>query len=183
MLRIFGSLCLVGLILLSHPAWSQDVGFNIGIRSDSADPATTGVQASAVNSAVFGAIVRSNLNEKLSLRYGMQYVTRSYQLETLGVGENHTFTYFEIPLGVMLRMSDFGGFFIGPALAFNLDKKCGSGTCQSVGASLTSLQVGGSFKFAPQLGAEVYYESGLGNVSSEVTRQRAVGVNLLVTFD
>jgi hypothetical protein len=56
---------------------------------------------------------------------------------------------------------------------------CAGGT-DKTGA--TPLVIGGTFKFAPNFGIDVYYEN-LDNSDHYYNPQRAVGANLLITFD
>jgi outer membrane receptor for monomeric catechols len=165
-------------------AFSQDLGITFGIRSDSADTDRPATSVTALNSVSLGAVMKSEMTEKLALRVAMQYTPRQYQLQSSGVSENYKFTYFELPVGILFKLSDAGGVFVGPSFGFGLDKSCGqSGVCQGVSNSVTSVQFGASFKYAPQLGIEIFYEKGVSQISPQIQQQRAVGVNLLVTFD
>jgi hypothetical protein len=164
---------------------AQDVGFVVGIRADSADTEVTGAQVSGQNSVHFGAILKTELTETLGLRLGMLYVPRQYeyQVNQNSSSEVYKFTYFELPVGILYRFSEAGGVFIGPTFGFGLDKSCASNPCQGVSNSLTTMQVGASFKFAPQFGVEIFYETGMSNITSQLKQQRAVGANLMVTFE
>jgi hypothetical protein len=44
------------------------------------------------------------------------------------------------------------------------------------------LVVGGSFKFAPNVGVDVYFEA-MDKINDDFKEGRAVGANLLITFD
>jgi hypothetical protein len=165
-------------------AFSQDLGITIGIRSDSGDTDLPGTSVASLNSVTFGAVMKSDMTETLALRVAMQYIPRQYQLQSLGANETYKFTYFEIPVGILYKLSDAGGVFVGPSFGFGLDKSCGQmGVCQGVSNSVTSIQFGASFKFAPHLGVEIFYEKGISQISPQIDQQRAVGVNLFVTFD
>lgn len=182
MLKKISFLVLV-VLLIAPNLKAQDIGFTMGIRSDSADTDVTQSSVKGANSVSFGAIVKTEVNEVISLRLGMQYVPRQFELQSTSENTNFRFTYFELPVGLLYKFSDAGGVFVGPSFAFGLDKSCGSSNCQSASNSLTTLQVGASFKFAPQLGIELYYESGMSQIVSQLQQQRAVGANLMVTFD
>ena len=171
-------------LLFPLVTFAQDVGVVLGWRADSADTGLAGQTVSGQSSPSLGVIVKSQLFGDLGLRFGAEYLTRSYQMESVGASQAHRFTYFSVPVGLMYRINEFGGFFVGPALNMTLEKNCGAGqACVGANSSLLALQVGGSFKFAPQLGAEIYFESALGSIHSGVTNPRAVVVNLMVTFD
>ena len=73
-------------------------------------------------------------------------------------------------------------------MAVNLDKTY-SGTGVFAGGSVTGAQssinpfiIGAAFKFAPQLGANVFFETG-GDAANNLKNYRSVGVNLMFTFD
>jgi len=171
-------------LVFASPVLAQDVGFTFGIRSDSADTNVTGATVSGVNSVSFGAIMKTELTENFGLRLGMQYVPRQYQITSANSTESFRFTYFEVPVGLLYSFSDAGGFFFGPSFGFGLDKFCGQAlVCQGVSNSLTSFQFGASFKFAPQIGLEVFYETGMSPLAPQLQQQRAVNINLMVTFD
>ncbi len=68
-------------------------------------------------------------------------------------------------------------------IALNLDDDCGTTACTGVESMTTPIVVGATFKFAPQLGGNVYVESLSGDVADGIKNFTAVGANLMVTFD
>jgi hypothetical protein len=166
--------------------WSQDIGVSIGFRSDSADSDLATMSAHSETSLSFGLVGKMDLSEIFALRLGMQYVPRQYRLQSRDdlSSELFKFIYFELPLALLYKVSDFGGLFAGVSVGFGLDRVCGQlGSCHGVGNSLASFQLGASFKVAPQFGLEVFYEKGLSHIAFHLRDQRAVGANLLITFD
>lgn len=169
---------------LSNLAQAQDIGFNVGLRADSASPANSSYTISGQNALTFGSVIKSLISDKIALRYGLQYTQRQYQIEQSNLTQTHKFTYFEIPVGILYQLNEFGGLFLGPSLGLGLEKNCGPGvSCIGFNSSYVSMQFGASFKFAPQMGVEVFYESGLSAVTRDIQSPRAVGLNLLITFD
>lgn len=172
------------LMMFSSLAQAQDIGFTLGLRADSGTPANGSYTISGQNAVTFGSIIKSSISEKLALRYGLQYTTRQFQIEQSNQNQLNKFTYFEVPVGLLYQLNEFGGLFFGPSLGLGLEKNCGAGVnCLGVNSSYVALQIGASFKFAPQMGLEVFYESGLSALAQNIQSPRAVGLNLLVTFD
>lgn len=165
-------------------ASAQDVGVIAGIRSDSADAKTSGYKVEGKNSFNVGGIAKFELAESWNIRTGFVYTQRFYEIKngSTSLGESK-FTYFEIPVGVLYKFSDFGGAFLGPNLAFNISKDCAGGTCTSANSTPIGLQLGASFKFAPQMGFEFYYETMMSKIEDQIENPKAIVANFMVTFD
>ena len=162
---------------------AQDVGVVAGIRADSADGEGTTDIGQRVNFQA-GVIGKFELSGPLQIRSGMLYVQRGYELKGTNSTDQLTSTYFEVPVGLLYKFSDFGGVFIGPALGLGLSKNCPA-SCNGadVASSLVSVQFGASFKIAPQFGFEVYYEALTGNIAKGIKNPRAIVANAMITFD
>lgn len=173
------------LMVAGLAAQAQDVGIVLGMRSDNADSDDSAVKITGKNSFQGGAIAKFDLKDKWQIRSGFIYTQRAFEVGTPGskLTTDFKFTYFEVPANLLYKFSDYGGAFVGPAIAFNVSKDCGAGTCSGVNSSPLFLQLGASFKFAPQLGAEIYYEMGLSKLADHVTSPKAVMANILITFD
>ncbi|MCS6837246.1 MAG: PorT family protein, partial [Bdellovibrionaceae bacterium] len=136
------------------------------------------------SSISFGAIGRFELSERLGLRTGMHYIPRQYEWEQGGQSNRLRMTYFELPATFLYYFTEGGGVFLGPSFSFNLDKDCGTLVCSGVSGNIVWMQFGASFKVAPQIGVEVFFEQSLGTpIKTHVTQPRAVGFNFFVTFD
>ena len=165
-------------------AQAQDLGVVVGARADSADATTKGYTDAGKTNFQIGAIAKFDLKDAWQIRSGFIYTQRNYTLQngTTDIGDLK-FTYFEIPVGLLYKFSDFGGAFIGPSLDFNVSKTCPGGACTGVSGMPIGMQVGASFKFAPQMGAEIYYETLSSKLADEAEAPKAVVVNFMVTFD
>ena len=100
------------------------------------------------------------------------------------VTTKYTFNYFDIPLTVLWKLNDFGGVYGGVnlALAASADcDNCASGTTVDKKGAMP-LVIGGSFKFAPNFGVDVYFEA-MEKFNDDFKEGRTVGANLLITFD
>lgn len=171
------------VMLMGFAAHAQDMGVVFGIRNDNADAKTSGVTVEGKNSFNAGLVAKFELSSPWQVRSGFIYTQRAFDVKVPASTTGYKFTYFEIPAGVLYKFNEFGGVFAGPNLAFNLSKDCGSNTCEGVNSAPIGFQLGGSFKFAPQMGFEVYYETLLSKVADEVTNARAVVANFMITFD
>ncbi|MFN7728168.1 MAG: outer membrane beta-barrel protein [Bdellovibrio sp.] len=172
------------IVIMGFAAQAQDVGVVLGIRGDSADAKTTNQKTQGKTNFQAGAVAKFEVHEAWQVRTGFLYTQRFYEFSSSSnnLGDAK-FTYFEIPVGLMYKFSDFGGAFVGPNLAFNIAKDCPGGTCQGVSSAPIGLQVGASFKFAPQMGFEFYYETMFSKVADEVENPRAIIANFMITFD
>jgi hypothetical protein len=178
-----GSVMLGLLILFARPVMAQDLGVLIGLRSDSGDSSIASTKINSLNSTYFGLLGRFLLRERLGMRVGMNYTTRQYNVEVSGNTTQYKFSAFEIPVAAMYWLSEAGGLFLGGSLALGLDKDCGPGTCQDYRSSWNTFQFGASFKVAPQLGVEVFFEQGLSAIAKPFDSHRAFGVNGFVSFE
>lgn len=179
-----GLIALLVILGVSLGAKAQDMGVVAGIRSDSADAENSGYNVNSKTDWQVGGVAKFALHEKWNLRTGFVYLQRSYEIAPSGgTSTDWKFTYFEIPVGIMYKFSDFGGAFVGPAIDLNVSKDCGSGSCSGVNSTILPIQIGASFKFAPQMGFEFYYETSSSKIADGVTNPKAVAANFMITFD
>lgn len=178
------SLLIALTMMFGFAAQAQDVGIIAGYRADSADAETSGLTVEGKGGFQFGAVAKFEVHNAWQVRSGFIYTQRAYEVKSGGVSLADTkFTYFEVPANILYKFSDYGGAFIGPAVAFNVSKNCGDADCEGVSSAPLFLQFGASFKFAPQLGAEIYYEMGMSKIANELKSPRAVMANFMITFD
>lgn len=182
------SWALLGLMLLWSVALkAQDVGVYLGLRSDSADSQVPGASVAAKVTPSVGVLGFFPLGEKsvFKVRGGLSYVQRQYGWEIAGTTNELRFSYFEVPVGLLYQFHELGGVFVGASVGFLLEKKCLvlGPSCQKTSGNFSALQLGASFKVAPQLGLEAYFEQGLVTIVPELKNHRAVGVNALLMFD
>jgi hypothetical protein len=158
-----------------------DYGLEVGTRQQSGDVANGGSTKSQMGMQ-FGATAHFPLSGPLHLRTGMLYTQRP--LTVSGTPDNKiTMNYLDVPVALMYKFEEYAGVFAGISLGLNLDKSADSGTVTDVKSPITPFLLGVSFKFAPNLGATLYYESAGGEVAQGLKDYRAVGANLMITFD
>ncbi|MNT93781.1 hypothetical protein D3C72_2353360 [compost metagenome] len=83
----------------------------------------------------------------------------------------------------MYKFEEGAGVYGGVSLAMNLDSSADLGDPDDVTSPLIPLIFGAFFKFHPNFGVNVYYEMASGKVADGLENYRAVGANLMVTFD
>lgn len=163
----------------------SDFGVVLGVRSNSADAVTTGDSVSSATS--FGAGVEGffEIAPQFAIRTGFIYNQRKFSLtEGSNPASDVTLSYIDIPITAEYKFADYAGAFAGPVLGLLASKdKSGSWT-KNPSSTLLGLQLGVSFKFAPQLGAEVYYEIVPAKFADPYLESaKTVGANLLITFE
>jgi hypothetical protein len=178
----------VSMSLISA-AQAADFGLEAGIRSQSGDYTGSGnTTADSKSNFQFGGVGQFDISGPWRIRSGLLYTGRNLDINLKGAGNNGTMTltYFDIPIQAMYKFEDYGGVFVGPVASMLLEKKCDFGTsCTVTGAKsmVIPFQIGATFKFMPQVGATIYYETLSGDVADGMGNYRAVGANLLFTFD
>ncbi|MGZ3769421.1 MAG: outer membrane beta-barrel protein [Bdellovibrio sp.] len=179
------ALTLLAVFGLSSAAMADvDYGLEVGIRAQSGDSKTAGATTDSQTGMQFGATGHFVISGPWHLRTGLLYTQRPLTVKNLGVEDKITMNYVDIPLALMYKFEEYAGVFAGVSLGMNLDKNASSGTAVTdVTSPLIPFLVGASFKFAPNLGVALYYESSSGDVSNLTKNYRAVGANLMITLD
>lgn len=160
-----------------------------GPRSNSAETNLRNASIKSQTSYQFGALVALEFYPQWYLRTGMMLVGRQAKLgPTLQGDIELNFTYVDIPMTGLFRFSEMAGVFAGPVFAFNQSKETNcslSPNCsaQDVKSLLFPWQLGISFRFASQLGAELYYEYAAGDLAANFSDMKSVGANFLFYFE
>ncbi len=159
-----------------------DFGIEAGVRQQSGD-VSVGDTTSQIGFQ-FGATGSFQINGPLYFRTGMLYTQRPLKVNGTPTDTKVSMNYLDVPLTVMYKFEDYAGVFAGVIGAFNLDHSIDNGgTLRNVKSSIFPITFGATFKFAPQLGATIYYETYSGDVADNFKNYRAVGANLLITFE
>ncbi len=176
-------------ISLAQPQTTSEFGLTAGIHSGQAETDLPRATISSKLGFQVGALAWLSIYHSWSLRTGFLYSQRPGALSNTSSGDvNIEYAYFDVPLTASLRFSDFASLFAGPLLAFNQSKDviCSAKpncTAIDVNAFLVPIQMGLDFKFAPQVGAEIYVEVINGDLSANVSNMKTVGANLLFFFE
>jgi hypothetical protein len=178
-------LVLIALSVLGLSSVSMadtDFGLEVGIRQQSGDVDGTG-STDAENGIQFGGFAHFQLVNNLHLRTGMLYTERPLMTKPLGVENKVKLTYLDVPLALMYKFEEGAGVYGGVSLAMKLDASSDLGDPEDVTSPLIPIIFGAFFKFHPNFGVNIYYEMASGKVADGLENYRAVGANLMVTFD
>lgn len=184
------TLTLVAILgFASVPAMADiDYGLEVGIRQQSADidqPASTDSQMGMQ----FGAYGHFPISGPLHLRTGMLYTQRPVIVKSAGVDNKVTLNSLDVPVALMYKFEEYAGVYLGGVLALNVEKKVDQGTLSKVKSPMVPIIFGAAFKFAENLGVNIYYEAGGEGpnvdalTNGALMNYRAVGANLMITFD
>ena len=163
---------------ISYSMPAIEVGFKWGSATYSGADTTNQVIGFEVGgSTVF------NVGDNFGIKTGLFYNERPFQSVASGTTYTGKLTYFDVPVLLMFKFEDYAGIYLGPSLSLKLSDQLSPGNLTKINSSVIALTFGAQFKFAPNLGANIYFETVPGNLSNEVSNTRAVGVNLMIAFD
>lgn len=182
MFQKFSLVAATVVTLVSLNSSAQYMGLEVGVRQQSVSAEAAGVGTNTEMALQFGLAGAFPISEALLFRTGFLYTQRPITVK--GTPDiKYTFNYLDIPLTLMWKFNEFGGVYGGVNLAMVASADCSNCGAASVDKkSLMPLVIGGTFKFAPNLGIDVYYEMA-NQINDSFKEGRAVGANLLVTFD
>lgn len=189
-------LSLVFVTFFSVASFANDFAAVVGVLTNSADRASTTSTSSVSGKIGFQAGVLGfiDLSGPIALRSGFLYSQRNYTVTTSSQDTDFNLVYFDIPATLMYKFAEYGGVFGGAVFALNASKSCSgpSGTtCSTDGvkSSIVGYQFGATFKFAPQMGAQFYYEMLPGNIQDNsitavgLKDGKSVVANFMFTFE
>jgi hypothetical protein len=123
----------------------------------------------------------ANISNSFGVRTGLFYSERPFEAVYTQTTSKGKITYFEVPVQLMFKIEDYAGIYVGPSIAVKLGSEPNSLT--DVKSMVLPLTFGAAFKFLPNFGANVFFETVSGDLSNGVSNSRAVGVNLLISLD
>lgn len=181
----------LGLLLISSTAFAQkassgfsysmpaiEVGFkwnSASLNASTSDKQVMGYQ--------LGVSTVANVSESFGVRTGMFYSERPFEANFTLSTTKGKITYFEVPVQLMFKIEDYAGVYVGPSVAVKLSDEVSPGSLTDVKAMVIPLTFGAAFKFLPNFGANVFFETVSGDLANGVSNSRAVGVNLLIALD
>ncbi|AFX99996.1 hypothetical protein Bdt_0288 [Bdellovibrio bacteriovorus str. Tiberius] len=162
-----------------------DYGLEVGIRQQSGEVDSDLASVKSQMGFQFGATAHFPISGAWHMRTGLLYTQRPVVVETDATGDENkiSMNYLDVPVALMYKFEEYAGVFAGVSLGLNLDSDAEVGKVNDVKSPLTPIIFGASFKFAPQLGATLYYETASGDAADGLKNYRAVGANLQITFD
>jgi len=130
-----------------------------------------------------GASTVFNFAPTFGLKTGLFYSERPFKADAAGTEIKGKVTYFEVPAFFMFKFEDYAGVYVGPSLAIKLGDEVSPGTLQDVKGMIVPITFGAQFKFVENFGVNIFFETVPGDLAKGVKNSRAVGANLLFTFD
>jgi hypothetical protein len=181
----------IGLIIFSLQSFAQRsptaadysmAGLEFGFKSNTASIAnsTSNKQENGFQLGVSGVY---NIGESFGLKSGLMYSERPFSADFALTSSKGKITYFEIPLQFMLKFEEYAGVYVGPSISLKMSDEGSPAGLANVKSMIVPLTIGAQFKFLPNLGANVFFETVSGELATNVENSRAVGVNLIITLD
>jgi len=178
------------LILLGAHAQAQ-IGFGVaaGFRSNQAETDINRAQVNSRTGTQFGVLGFFPIAKTFEVRSGFFYTQRYSEITNTASGiVSIDYSYFDVPLTVLMRLSEAAGIFAGPVFAFNQSKEVSCtnrASCAALDVKSVILpwQAGVGFKFLPQAGGELFFEYTPGDLSTNVSDMKTVGANFIFYFE
>lgn len=176
---------ILGLILLTGVFAQAEVSYSmpaleVGFKWNSMDfePSASSKQSSALQ---LGGSMVFNFHEQMGLRTGLFYSERTFKSDLT----DGKLTYAEIPLHFMFKFEDYAGVYLGPSLSNKLGDECncGGGSLQNIKSFIMPITFGAQFKFTPNLGLNLFYETIPSDLATGIKNSRGIGLNVLLAFD
>lgn len=157
-----------------------------GFRWASADVKNADSNKQVIGFQIGGSAVL-DIAGNFGIKTGLFYNERPFESTMPAVLGSTTFkgkiTYFDIPVLLMFKFEDYAGVYVGPAMSLKLSDEASPTKLSNIKGNVVPIIVGAQFKFAPNLGANIYFESVSGEIADDVSNARSVGANLMITFD
>lgn len=175
-------------------ATAEDMGLLLGFRSQSGEIASESYTTSSRTGYQLGGIASLDVSKPLMLRLGFMYTERpvhgKLELGTLSGEADFRLTYFDFPVALAFKIDEYISLFGGLALSVLLENSVSSATGDLRGAKISDakamifpLQIGVDFRFAPQIGGNVFFEAHPSEVAKDLKNYRAIGLNFIYFLD
>jgi hypothetical protein len=183
-LAMFTIISTSALAEVSYSMPALEVGFKWN-SMDYNGSATNSSSQQSMGLQMGGSMV-FNFTEQFGLRTGLFYAERPFKFSfgTLGDGSGKL-TYIDIPVHFMFKFEDYAGIYIGPSFSTKLGEQCDQAGCSVTDAKsmIVPITFGAQFKFTPNLGLNLFFETVSGDISKDLKNSRGIGMNLLLAFD
>lgn len=165
-------------------AAAEMFGLEVGFKWTSAEVDGSDSTKQTLAYQLGGTAVFS-FNKPWSFKTGLFYTNRPVKFEVGTTEGEANFSYFDIPAQLMYLFEDYAGVYVGPSLSLNLSKECKPSGCRlaETQSMVVPITVGALFKFAPGMGANIFFETVNGKMALGVKNSRSVGANFFLAFD
>lgn len=171
------------LVLLTSSITFAEVSYSMpaleaGFKWNSMDsePSSSSKQSLAWQ---LGGSTVFNFNEQMGLRTGLFYSERTFKFDLV----DGKITYADIPLHFMFKFEDYAGVYLGPSLSMKIGDEVSTGSLTDVKSMITPITVGAQFKFMPNFGLNLFFETIPSDLAQGLKNSRGIGLNLLFAFD
>lgn len=155
----------------------------VGFKSNSAD-ISGAVSTKQENGFQLGASAVFDFASNFGLKTGMFYTERPFSAELpASVIAKGKISYFEVPALVMFKFEDYAGVYVGPSIAIKMGDEKTPGSLTGVNSMVMPISFGAQFKFLPNIGINMFFETISGDLATGISNSRAVGANLLISLD
>lgn len=200
MKKILLALCILSA---STSAFAQEVwgkgggisysmaGIEGGFRWNSADTDTASSNKQEIGYQIGGSAV-FDMTENFGIKTGLFYTDRPFKStfattpgspDVTGSGK---ISYFDVPVYAMFKFEDYAGVYAGASLGIKLGDEysmsSGGGSLTDVKGMIIPITFGAQFKMTPSMGVNLFFETA-GELAKGIKSSRAVGANVLFTFD
>ncbi|MBY0316597.1 MAG: PorT family protein [Bdellovibrionales bacterium] len=181
---------ILGALTLS--AQAQEYGILAGIHNTDIDTPSGPFSVDTEIGWRAGLVGKYEIADGVHFRSGVLYVDRKFSMEESSSTTNLDIkmAYLDIPVLFQFQMNETISFFAGPVIGINVSKKV-SGTASGVSGSddlenvkglYLLAQAGVNFTF-DQIGFDVYYERGFGEIADDSFKDyNIIGANFLYWF-
>jgi hypothetical protein len=177
-------LVLVSLFTMNAAAMDLNYGVLGGVNQVEVDSGVDSMGSTGKTNFRFGGLVNWNIDETMSLRTGVLYASRYVSLYSTMTSARLLYKYVDVPLLFQYNINSKLGFYAGAVASMNVDDK----TEATLGPAVSSdakffypqAQVGLAFKTENNIGFEVFFEQGFGDITSGSLKDfRTYGANFV----
>ncbi len=191
LIALLSSICSLGLIAFSSTVFAQakpNVSYSMpavefGFKWNSADYDSNVVAPGVTNKQEIGfqlgASAVFDFAPSFGLKTGLFYSERPITTELAGVTTKSKASYFEVPAFFMFKFEEYAGIYAGPSLAIKMADE----NLISAKSMIIPITFGAQFKFLPNVGANIFFETVPSEIATGIKSSRAVGASLLITLD
>lgn len=194
-LAIVAAISCVNVTAQAQEVWGKGGGVSYsmagiegGFRWNSVEAPNAESSKQVIGFQIGGSAV-FDLAETFGIKTGLFYTERSFKHEAPGIVGNGKFTYFDVPVFAMFKFADYAGIYAGPTVSVKLGDELTSEPAGSYGGLtgvkgiVVPLTLGAQFKMTPGVGLNLFFETIPGELAKGLEGSKAVGANMLFTFE
>lgn len=154
-----------------------------GFKWNSMDSNVAGASSQQSMGIQLGGSTVFNFAPQFGLRTGLFYSERTFKFSSGGSDMNGKITYADVPIHFMFKFEDYAGIYMGPGLAMKIGDSCSNCTLTDIKAMIVPITFGAQFKFTPNLGLNLFFETVPSDLAQGLKNSRGIGMNVLLAFD